>query len=107
MTRFTEIGRNFWNIRGSYRIYCGLIDIGSQMSMIKLSNNRFLLFDTCSIDRIDKTTIDQMTDHGRLIEGIVATHPFHTSAWTTWYNWYPNTHYYGTPRHYRLFPNIP
>lgn len=107
MAKFIEIGRNFWNIRGSYRIFCGLIEIGTQMSMIRLSNNRFLLLDTVPIDAIAKTTFDQMTDHGRLIEGIVATHPFHTSSWPSWYHWYPNTHYYGTPRHYRLFPDIP
>lgn len=107
MSKIIQIAPTFWNIRASLTFLGGLIDIGTHMSMIRLSNGKFLLIDTCDVSQSDKARIDELTENGTKIEAIVATHPFHTLYFRLFHKWYPNTKYYGTPRHLRNFPDIP
>ncbi|CAF4947581.1 unnamed protein product, partial [Rotaria magnacalcarata] len=37
----------------------------------------------------------------------IAVHPFHTLAFPAFYEAFPNTKYYGTPRHLRRLTQIP
>jgi len=106
MSKMNEIGRNFWNIRDSFTFACGLIDIGTHMSLIQLSSGKFLVIDTCNINTTDKERIDTLTDNGNKIEAVIATHPFHTLYFKPFHQWYPNAAYYGTPRHLRNLPEI-
>jgi len=101
-----EIGPRFWNIRGNFKIKAGLIDIGNHMSIIGLSNGRFLIVDALILAPETKRQIDLITDNGTKIEGVLATHPFHTLGFPSFYNHYPNAPYYGTPRHLRTLSQI-
>ncbi len=104
---FVEIGPGFWNLRSSFTMACGLIDIGTHMSLLKLNSGKYLVIDTCDVSGTAKAQIDQITNNGELIEGVVATHPFHTIYFPAFYRLYPNVKYYGTPRHLRNQPSIP
>jgi hypothetical protein len=92
------IGPNFWNLRGSFVLF-HFIDIGTQMSFIRLKNGRFLVIDTCAIDARGKAAIDELTNNGELIEAVLGTHPFHTMYFKPFHQMYPNARYYGCPRH--------
>jgi hypothetical protein len=96
-----EIGRGFWNIRGSFTFCCGLIDIQTHMSVIRLPTGKFLIIDTIQMTPQIKQEIDHLTENGSLIEAVLATHPFHTIFFVPFHEAYPNTKYYGTPRHIR------
>jgi hypothetical protein len=99
-----QIGRGFWNIRGSFTFCCGLVDIQTHMSVIRLPSGKFLIIDTIQITPQIKQEIDELTDNGSLIEAVLATHPFHTIYFTPFYEAYPHAKYYGTPRHIRNIP---
>jgi hypothetical protein len=102
-----EIAPGFYNLRGSF-VVMKLLDVGTQMSIIKLqSTGKFLVLSTCDISEQAKTELDQLTNNGDLIEGVIATHPFHTLHFKTFYEWYPTVKFYGTPRHLRKLPEIP
>eukprot|EP01125_Pyxidicula_operculata_P000027 TRINITY_DN1002_c0_g1_i1.p1 TRINITY_DN1002_c0_g1~~TRINITY_DN1002_c0_g1_i1.p1 ORF type:complete len:305 (-),score=63.32 TRINITY_DN1002_c0_g1_i1:88-1002(-) len=105
--RLVEIGPGFWNCRASFPFLKGLVDIGTHMSFIKLSNGKILVIDTVPLDDNLKAEIDALTDNGKNIEAVLATHPFHTLAFNGFYAAYPNTEYYGAPRHLRRLTDIP
>jgi len=99
-------GGSFYNIRGRFKI-AGILDIGTHMSICKLANDKFLIIDTIELEDGVKQEIDQLTNNGKDIEAVVATHPFHTLAFPGFYKAYPNVPYYGTPRHLRNLTDIP
>lgn len=101
-----SIGRGFWNVRGRFKIL-KLIDIETQMSIIQLSNGKFLVIDTVEMDDRLRQEIDQLTNGGEKIEAVIATHPFHTLSFPAFYKLYPKPAYYGTPRHLRRLTEIP
>ena len=102
-----QIGRDFWNVRGHFKILAKLVDIETQMSIIRLANGRFLVIDTVEMNDQLRQEINHLTNNGEKIEAVLATHPFHTLAFPSFYQAYPNAHYYGTPRHLRRLTNIP
>jgi len=102
-----QVGPNFWNVRHSFKVMRGLINLGTHMSIIKLNNGRFLIIDTIPLTPEVKTGIDLLTENGTNIEAVIATHPFHTLAFPAFYMEYPNVPYFGTPRHLRIQPQIP
>ena len=53
-----------------------------------------------------KQAIDCLTDGGKLIEAVVATHAFHTLFFAPFNKLYPGLTYYGTPRHLRRITEI-
>jgi glyoxylase-like metal-dependent hydrolase (beta-lactamase superfamily II) len=102
-----EIGNNFWNIRVSFKIFAGLVDPGSHMSLIRLNNGNFLVIDTVVLTDQTRAAIDRLTENGTKIEAVIGTHPFHTLAFPAFYEAYPKAQYYGTPRHLRRLTQIP
>jgi hypothetical protein len=102
-----EIGANFWNIRSSFRLFAGLVNVGDHMSLIRLSTGRFLVLDACRLKQAEWNWIDHMTDGGSLIDAVIATHPFHTCFFEPFNKKYPNAKYYGTPRHLKQMQSIP
>lgn len=94
-----EIGRNFWNLRGSFTFALGLVDIGTHCSLIKLNTGKFLLIDTIAFSDRALRELNELTSNGTLIEAVIATHPFHTVYFPHFFKLYPNLTYYGTPRH--------
>ncbi|CEP00133.1 unnamed protein product (mitochondrion) [Plasmodiophora brassicae] len=107
MAPMVDLGNGFWNLRGSFKMAVGLVDVGTHMSVARLANGRFLVVDTIVMSGEQKAEFDRVTEGGRLIEAVIATHPFHTMAFTTFHKTYPDAKYYGTPRHLRNLPDIP
>mmetsp|Transcript_10447 Transcript_10447/g.14400 ORF Transcript_10447/g.14400 Transcript_10447/m.14400 type:complete len:230 (-) Transcript_10447:106-795(-) len=64
---------------------------------------KFLVLDTVQIKvgSKEKRAIDLLTDGGKRIEAVIATHPFHTTYFEPFASIYPGLTYYGTPRHLR------
>jgi len=103
--RIDEVAPGFFNIRASFKKF--VLDIGTHMSIIRLESGKFLVVDTVPLDDKLKGEIDTLTDNGKLMEAVIATHPFHTLAFPAFYEAYPNVPYFGTPRHLRNQQNIP
>jgi len=99
--RTVLIGPGFWNIRAPFA------NVGTQMSLAQLANGKFVIVDTVDVDDELKGEIDDLTKNGTLMVAVVATHPFHTTYFPSFYALYPKVPYYGTPRHLKMFPNIP
>jgi len=106
-TNIVEVGPGFWNVRGSFAIMGGIVDIGTHMSIVKLPNGNFLVVDTIPMSPEIKRDFDSLTENGAKIEAVIGTHPFHTLAFLPFYELYPNPKYYGTPRHLKVIPKIP
>ncbi|KAL0488105.1 hydroxyacylglutathione hydrolase [Acrasis kona] len=100
------IGPNFWNIRGNFRVMA-VVNIHTQMSVIKLPNGKFLIVDTIDLTSDLKSALDRMTNNGANIEAIIGVHPFHTTYFKAFYDAYPTVPFYGTPRHLRVVKDIP
>lgn len=100
------VGPGFWNIRGRFKVL-KILDIETQMSIIKLRSGKFLVIDTVEMNGRLRQEIDQLTSNGENIEAVVATHPFHTLSFPAFYQLYPKAAYYGTPRHLRRITDIP
>src|ERR1700722_14930496 len=75
-----QIGPGFWNIRTSFRVFAKMVDVGTHMSIIQLKNGNFLILDTIELNRRLVADIDRLTNKGKRIEAVIATHPFHTLA---------------------------
>lgn len=103
---FMKIGPDFWNFRGSHAHLMGLVDIGTQMSLIRLESGRFLVIDTIHLSAVQKRQLDKLTENGNLIEAVLCTHPFHTLYAASFYQNYPKALYYGTPRHLRVVKSV-
>jgi len=101
------VGNGFYSIRAHFKVMAGILDIGTHMSILKLSNQKFLVVDAVSLTPQMKQEIDELTNKGTDIEAVIATHPFHTLAFRSFYKEYPNAPYYGTPRHLKTIPEIP
>lgn len=107
LENFQEVGRGFYNLKTSFYTNA-VINVGSQMSLLSLqSTGKFLVLDTCALTTAAKIELDYLTQNGTLIVGVIATHPFHTTYFTTFHAMYPHAKYYGTPRHIRMMPSIP
>ncbi|KAJ3094852.1 hypothetical protein HDU97_007524 [Phlyctochytrium planicorne] len=105
--RIQEIAPGFYTIRAPLRILVGLINIGTHMSLIRLSNGHFIAVDTVELDPALKAEMDELTDNGKLIAACLGTHPYHTLYFPGFYKAYPNVKFYGSPRHLRIFPDVP
>lgn len=103
--RLISVAGDFWNIRGSFKIG-GVVDIGTQASLIRLASGDFVFLDSCPIDPSTQDRIDAIVgDAG--IEAIVNLHPFHTVHVTSMHERYPEARLYGTQRHLDRFPDLP
>ena len=100
-----EVGEGFWNIRGSFVAF-GILELGTHMSVLRLSSGKFLVIDTIPLTNNIKTELDHLTDNGNLIDAVVATHPYHTLHFPAFYEMYPSVRFYGTPRHLNIQPTL-
>jgi len=94
-----QVGPGHWNVRGQLTSMCGLMDIGTHMSLLKLKNGRFLTLEM-------KKEVDILTVNGTLIDACIATHPFHTLFFKPFNALYPSIKLIGTPRHILKFPDL-
>lgn len=102
--KILQIADNFWNIRGSFKI-AGLIDIGTQASLVQRENGKFVFLDSYTLKGAVKEEIDQLTNGGEDVEAVLNLHPFHTVHVSWMQEQYPNARHYGTARHLSRFPD--
>ena len=93
------------NIRGSFKI-AGLIDIGTQASLIKRGNGKFVFLDSYTLSGSVKSEIDELTNNGKDVEAVLNLHPFHTIHVAKMHERYPQARHYGTARHLSKFPEL-
>jgi len=105
-TKLIRLADNFWNIRGSFKMG-GLIDVGTQSSLVQLANGRFVFLDAYTLDGGVREEIDQLTHGGERVEAVLNLHPFHTLHVEPMYAMYPQAAIYGTARHRSRFPDLP
>jgi hypothetical protein len=104
--KILKISDTFWNIRGEFRVF-GLLNIGTQASLAKLGNGKFVLLDAYTLQDDIKQQVDSLTNNGVDIEAIINLHPFHTIHVAKIHADYPNAKLYGTQRHLDKLPDLP
>lgn len=101
-----QLAENFWNFRGAFKI-AGLLDVGTQMSLIRRPSGRFLLIDSFSVSGADRGALLNLTDGGAAIDAIVNVHPFHTLHCKAAHELAPKARLFGTQRHREQAPELP
>ena len=104
--KIIEVSPGFWNIRGSFRVG-GVVDIGTQASLVRLGSGNFLFLDSYGISDELREQIDGIVAGDGEIEAIVNLHPFHTVHVERMHEIYPEARLYGTQRHLERFPDLP
>ena len=103
--KLIPVSDDFWNIRGSFRIG-GLIDIGTQASLVRLANGNFVFLDSCDFPESVYRELKKITQDGR-VEAIINVHPFHTLHVKRMHERFPTARLYGTRRHHDNLPDLP
>ncbi len=101
-----RVADDFRNIRGSFRIL-GFVDIGTQASLVRLSNGNFVILDSYTLQGEVRREVMALTDDGDAVEAILNVHPFHTVHCTAMHLDFPNAKLYGTARHASHAPELP
>ncbi|HEU5073019.1 MAG TPA: hypothetical protein VFU02_02585 [Polyangiaceae bacterium] len=102
---WVETGPGFWNIRGSLKL-AGFLEVGTQMSAVRLSTGKFALLDSYTPDPATQRRLLELTDGGNAVESVVNLHPFHTLHVAALAELFPNAKLYGTARHVARFPQL-
>lgn len=102
---FIDCGNGFWNARGSFKI-AGVIEGGTQASLVALPNGNFLWLDSITLTGDALEGAMRLTDGGKKVEAILNLHPFHTlhCEWASVH--FPNATLYGSGRHKRKVPSV-
>lgn len=103
--KILAIADNFWNIRGSFKI-AGVINIGTQASLVRRDNGKFVFLDSYTLSGAARREIDSLTHGGEEVEAVLNLHPFHTVHVTKMHERYPGARHYGTKRHLSRFPEL-
>lgn len=105
-SHIVQIADDFWNIRGTFRI-AGVINIGTQMSLVRRPNGRFVLLDACDMSRRTAEDFDELTEDGAAVDAVLHLHPFHTVWVAAMHRRLPDARLYGTARHVAKNPDLP
>jgi len=101
-----SVGEGFWSVRGSLKLG-GVVDVGTQASLVRRRNGKYLMLDACELDPETRRWIDQETSGGEAIEAVLHLHPFHTLSVRSLHGIYANAKLYGTARHHGLLSDLP
>ena len=101
-----KLADTFWNIRGVHRIG-GVLDIGTQMSLVQRDDGRFVVIDGCGLDESQKALLMELTGYGERVDAVVNVHPFHTLHVEATHQLFPRATLYGTARHHKRAPALP
>lgn len=96
----------FWNLRGRYRVG-GVLDIGTQMSVVRRGGGRFVLVDGIALDDAQREALMALASGGGRVDAVVHVHPFHTLHVEAVHRLFPEATLYGTARHRRRAPSLP
>lgn len=100
-----DVGAGFWNVRGSQKI-AGLVDVGTQMSLVRRASGRYLVLDCYMPDAKARDRLLRLTDGGRAVDAILNLHPFHTLHVANVAALFPHAKLYGTERHRTRLPHL-
>ncbi|MBO1531951.1 hypothetical protein J3492_12130 [Psychrobacter sp. F1192] len=100
-----DLGSGFWNIRGSFRLG-GVIDIGTQCSLIELESGRFIFLDSYELTGAVRDEVMALTNDGQDVEAVLNVHPFHTVSCAQMAKDFPQATFYGSSRHKEQVPEI-
>lgn len=100
-----DLSAGFWNIRGSFRLG-GVINIGTQCSLIKLDSGRFIFLDSYELTGDVRDTVMALTNNGQDVEAVLNVHPFHTVHCAQMAKDFPQATFYGSRRHHKKIPEI-
>ena len=104
-SKVIQIADNFWNIRGSLKI-AGVIDIGTQASLVKLANGKYIFLDSYTLGGSVLKKVNQLTRDGKDVTAVLNLHPFHTIHVEWMHKQFPGARHYGTARHLERFPDL-
>ena len=104
--KIITVADGFWNIRGSFRIK-GLIDVGTQVSLVRLASGKFVFLDSYSLDRATMREVEKLTGGAENVAAILNVHPFHTVHVERMHELFPQAALHGTARHRSRFPSLP
>src|SRR5699024_710449 len=100
-----DLGSGFWNIRGSFKLG-GLIDIGTQCSLVKLESGKFIFLDSYTLSDEVREEVMALTNNGDDVEAILNLHPFHTVHCAQMAKDFPKAINYGSERHKKQVPEV-
>ena len=100
-----DLGAGFLNIRGSFRIG-GVINIGTQCSLVKLSSGRFVFLDSYALTGDVRDEVMALTNNGQDVEAVLNVHPFHTVYCAQMAKDFPQATFYGSSRHHKKIPEV-
>ncbi len=100
-----DLGQGFWSIRGSF-IKNGIMDIGVQSALIKLSSGRFIFLDSYTLTGEVRQQVMALTNDGRDVEAVLNVHPFHTIYCAQMAKDFPQAIFYGSSRHHAKVPDV-
>lgn len=103
--KLIDLGSGFWNIRGTFKIG-GLLDIGTQCSLIKLESGRFIFLDSYTLKGEVRDQVMALTNNGEYVEAILNLHPFHTVHCAQMAKDFPKAINYGSERHKQKVPEV-
>lgn len=101
-----QLSDTFWNIRGVHRVG-GVLDIGTQMSLVRRDDGRFVVIDGCPLDDAQRDALLALTGNGERVAAVVHVHPFHTLHVEATQRLFPGATLHGTERHRRVSPSLP
>lgn len=100
-----HLADDFWNVRGDFRI-AHVLNIGTQMSLVRKASGTFLLLDCYEPDQDDFAQIMALTNNGSQIEAVLNLHPFHTVHCDFVQRMAPDARMIGTRRHCKHLPHL-
>ncbi|AMN67279.1 hypothetical protein [Psychrobacter sp. P11G5] len=100
-----DLGSGFWSIRGSF-IKNGILDIGVQCALVKLSSGRFIFLDSYTLTDDVREQVMALTNDGQDVEAVLNVHPFHTVHCEQMAKDFPQATFYGSRRHPKQAPNV-
>lgn len=100
-----DLGAGFWSIRGSF-IKNGILDIGVQCALVKLSSGRFIFLDSYTLTDDVRAQVMALTNDGQDVEAVLNVHPFHTVHCDQMAKDFPQATFYGSRRHPKQAPNV-
>ncbi|MDH5833454.1 hypothetical protein [Luteimonas kalidii] len=101
-----KLSDRVWNFRGKHRI-AGVLDVGTQMSLVRRGDGRFVVVDGCALDAVQHAELMSLTGNGAQVAAVVHVHPFHTLHVEATQRLFPQATLYGTARHRERAPALP
>ena len=84
-----------------------MVDLGTQMSLVRRDESSFLLLDSYELDDEDRQRLLELTDGGKAIAAVLNLHPFHTLHCKAIHDLLPHAKLFGTARHHAKQPSLP